>query len=482
MKGPMRSAVVSIAFSSLVALGALASPSAWAEDANTSDAVDPQWRMDRPITGYRWVDPDMFDSVSGDPSSQAHSSKIIYLNRCLGGCSIGSSGGFGDSRTNTSFLVRGGTAQITPWNKGDAQWEELVACVTAMYDPYDVVITDVDPGPDVEHFEAIVAGKANEIGEQAGVGGIAPFSCGVINNAITFSFANSSFYADGIDGICETVGQETAHAFGLEHEFLCTDPMTYLQPCGYKWFQDENAPCGEYQARGCDCGQANQNSHRMLKDEFGVGANPGPKVEFLRPAPNSNVSPNFVIEVSAGKYYYGVERMEVFVNGTSLGTATSAPFIFNAPPGLDGYTTLEVKATDVRGYEGTSTAEINVGSSCSTGECPSGRVCYKAFCVADATTEGGFGASCDSDSACLSNICGKDNDGVGVCTDTCELNKGQCPKDFGCLKAGSSGVCWPGVSEDTGGCGCNSADPKGGIASLLLVGFGLVFLRRRRII
>lgn len=478
MKPEMRTAVLSVALTSLFSLVALPQSSAWAEDTSDSKFDAPTSPMDRPVTGYVWVDSDEAEIIEhGSRNALGHTNNIIFLNRCVGGCTI--SPGGNDSRTNRSSIV-GSTVNLSEWGKGDAQWKQLVDCVTALYDPYDIVITDVDPGPNVEHFEAIVAGRSSEIGGGSNIGGIAPFSCGVINNAITFNFANASFYADGIDGICETVGQETAHAFGLEHEFLCTDPMTYLPSCGQKWFQDQNASCGEYEPKACQC-RSNQNSHRLLEGHFGAGVNPGPKMEFVRPAANTNVEPGFVIEVSGGSYYYGAKSVEVLVNGTSLGPVGSPPYIFNAPAGLEGLTTLEVKAVDARGYASSTFSEINVGASCSGGDCPSGRVCYKDFCIADATTEGGFGSACDTDSACDSNICAKNSDGEGSCTDICELKNGDCPTGFGCLEAGSTNVCWAGVSEDPDGCGCNASNPGTGVAGMLLVFLGLFFQRRRRV-
>ena len=320
---------------------------------------------DRPITTYEWVDETNADIA--EPNT--HNSNIIFLNRCKGGCTI--YGGGNDSRSNSSSIIRASSATISEWNKGDAQWEALVDCVKALYDPYDIVITDVDPGPDVNHFEAIVAGRASDAGLQTGIGGIAPFYCGIINNAITFNFANEEFYSNGIKGICETVGQETAHAFGMEHEYLCTDPMTYLPDCGLKWFQDENASCGEYSPAACQC-RTNQNSHRILLDHFGPGDNAGPKLTFVRPTANSNVSPNFVIEVSGDDYYYGLQDVEVLVNGVSIGATGSPPFIFNAPEGTSGFTELEVRGTDARGIASSEKIEVNVGASCSNSSRPGG--------------------------------------------------------------------------------------------------------------
>jgi hypothetical protein len=138
-----------------------------------------------------------------------------------------------------------------------------VSCVAALYQPFGVVVTDVDPGS-APHFEAIVAGAPGEIGA-SGIGGVSPFACGVIDNAITYSFAN--IYGS-VQDICDTVAQESAHAFGLEHEYLCEDPMTYLTGCGAKVFQDVDAPCGELAPRDCECGGPTQNSFQVLTDVF----------------------------------------------------------------------------------------------------------------------------------------------------------------------------------------------------------------------
>ena len=54
----------------------------------------------------------------------------------------------------------------------------------------------------------------------------------------------------------------------------------------------------------------------------------------------------------------------------------------------------------------------------------------------------------------------------------------SCPSGFGCLSAGTSGVCWPGADNGSSG-GCNT----GGDGGPVLLGLGLVALvitRRKR--
>ena len=64
--------------------------------------------------------------------------------------------------------------------------------------------------------------------------------------------------------VCEVMSQEIGHAYGLDHELLAADPMTYLAFTGKRTFQDADASCGEKTARPCGPGstacRAQQNS------------------------------------------------------------------------------------------------------------------------------------------------------------------------------------------------------------------------------
>ncbi len=63
---------------------------------------------------------------------------------------------------------------------------------------------------------------------------------------------------------------EIAHAYGLDHEYLCKDVMTYLRGCGSKSFVDAEAPCGESKKRHCEGGSPTQNSFKRLVDVLGA--------------------------------------------------------------------------------------------------------------------------------------------------------------------------------------------------------------------
>ncbi len=385
-----------------------------------------------------------------------HTSNIIFLNKCEGGCTIFP--GNDDSRTNTSSVVAGTlgqTAFISEFAYGQAEWDAIVDCVTRVYEPYGIVITDQDPGANISHFEAIVAGTDDEINTSAG--GIAPASCGVINNAITFSFANQGGQS-GLSQMCWTVAQETAHAFGLDHEFLCSDPMTYLSDCGFdKRFQDVNAPCGEFEARGCYCGGNTQNSHQFLLGHFGAGEVTPPTVQVNRPADGAVVRSNFPFEVGAVDDVE-VTSVEFIINGAVVAELTSEPWVINAPDGLSGEVRVEARATD------------NLGAQSSS----------SVVTVTIDDTAVDFGGECNADADCASRLCATDSDGAGSCTETCSLEAEEdtCPDGTACLAAGDREVCWPQGSGGSGGL-CSSAPPTTPL-SALLVFLGVFAWRRQR--
>lgn len=182
--------------------------------------------------------------------------RVVYMNRHGGTFTPGDS----NSRTNRSSIVSY-TSSIPAWNVSEAGWLEVMDCMRELWAPFDVEITDIDPG-DLPHIESVVAGRPQDVGMQSGIGGVSPFDCGIIETSIVFTFAQ--VYGTNYRNICETAAQEVAHSFGLDHEYMCSDPMTYLYGCGEKSFQDVAAPCGEYSARACSCGGSTQNSVELL--------------------------------------------------------------------------------------------------------------------------------------------------------------------------------------------------------------------------
>jgi len=278
--------------------------------------------------------------------------RIIYLNH--NGATL--TAGYSDSVNDVSSLVNS-TTQYPAWNVSSSQWNQVVNCVKDLYAPFDITVTDTDPG-NVDHIKAMVGGYPQDVGFQQGVGGVSPFSCGIIDRSIVFIFAE--VYQGDLRGVCETVAQETAHSYGLDHEHLCEDPMTYLYGCGNKTFQDVDAQCGEYSARTCQCGGSTQNSVQMIMAASGP-AGPGdaiaPNVSITQPANNATVEPGFAVRANASDNVQ-VTQVQLFVDGNLAATKTSAPWSFTTDSGLaDGSHSIKVRASD---GTNTSDASINV--------------------------------------------------------------------------------------------------------------------------
>jgi hypothetical protein len=197
-------------------------------------------------------------------------SKVIYLERrpvqlepgddyAAGGISsvIANAG-------NVSVKTRG-------FSGGDAKWKSIMSCVTKLFAAFDVTVTDQRPTDD-KFMMVVVGGKPSDIGVVDGhhVSGLAPFNGNVIPRAVVFGFAST--VENDPRAVCETIAMEVAHAYGLDHEYLCKDVMTYLRGCGAKTFVNADAPCGESKKRNCEGGAPTQNSFKRLTDVLGANS------------------------------------------------------------------------------------------------------------------------------------------------------------------------------------------------------------------
>ncbi|MBI1948713.1 MAG: Ig-like domain-containing protein [Deltaproteobacteria bacterium] len=224
----------------------------------------------------------------------------IFMNRHGGRYTCGDN----DSRTNSSTIACSGGGDVGPWPGSDAEWQSFMACSTDLFSRFNVEITDVEPGSG-DYVEAVIGGNPGDVGMPSGVGGVAPYQCGVIPRGIVYAFADV-YYGGGNwwRDVCETAAQEVVHAFGLDHEYLCEDPMTYLYGCGEKTFQDTDAQCGEYSPRQCDCTGATQNSVQEMLDLFGPSGPPvddpdPPTVSLVAPVAGAVLAANTEIQIVA---------------------------------------------------------------------------------------------------------------------------------------------------------------------------------------
>lgn len=201
--------------------------------------------------------------VAGLATPAADAAGMVFLERCVGNCVY--QAGPDNSCTNRSSILSG-LRTISPFDHGDEAWQQLVACVQGSLAPFDITVTDVDPGCPGPFWEMVVAGSPEEIGQPSNVAGVAPFTCGVIPNAPGFAFANT--HIDML-ALCWTVTHEFAHLLGADHQLRASDPMTYLTGCLPKRFAAAAAECGDGVPRLCCGGPATQVSSEIVRAAVG---------------------------------------------------------------------------------------------------------------------------------------------------------------------------------------------------------------------
>jgi hypothetical protein len=474
-----------------------------------------------------WIEePDKYDDPAGLPSGGDRGyvrapesafvptphgglvSDIIYVNRCNGcpgdGCNcVFTKSSISDATSNQTII--GGVQQgqqmtVTAWAQPEEVWTEFLACIRAVYSPYDVMVTDVDPGQ-TPHHEAVVAGRGSDM-MLTGVLGVAPLDSGTCepkNNVISFSYANQHGGGGGLSTaqhICWTVAQESAHAFGLDHALDCSDPLTYLLTlpnggsCGQKYFRNKLIDCGEDAARNCVCGGTKQNSHAKLLAVHGMGTvPPPPTVDITMPAANGTVSAPFSVVANVVDPR-GVNRVEVLINGFKWaqveGVNGRTAYLISVPNEVpNSVLDIEVRGCNDLDACGTDTVRVTKGSRCTTADtCAAGQRCdADGRCLWDPPV-GELGDACTYAQFCVSGVCNDIGGGELACTESCFGGPNdQCPEPYACSAGtGQQGVCIP--PSDDGGC-CTVAG-RGPSRTSLAVNLGLgalvalIAIRRRR--
>jgi hypothetical protein len=436
-----------------------------------------------------------------DLKSGAAPYNTIFLNRCASGCTINY--GTSNSINDTWRVPNPGVLTAFPY--GDAVWDQVVSCVKDVFSPYVVNVTDVDPGS-ANHFEIMIAGHPNDLGMSSGIGGVAPggADCNTyINNALVFDFAKvwgagTACGPSCVEEICSTAAQEIGHAWGMDHVTDNKDPMTYFSYDGRRYFQNTAAKCGSDcvngqspfgqtctgtndQEHSCvPCGGATQNSYETVKALFGLGPGTPPTVTITSPQQGANVEPGFAVATDPIDDSGTVALVELRVDGQLVDMLTKGPFVFNTPATLaDGTHRVEVTAYDPHQTPGKAMVDVYIGPPCEKpSDCSKDTdTCVGGRCVPGAGVQGGLGQPCTGNTECASGQCATDGTSM-YCVEQCAV--GDCPDGFGCTvdEGATTGVCWPGFDDGSGGgCGCESN--RGGPLSMMLL-FGWVVLVSRR--
>jgi hypothetical protein len=422
-----------------------------------------------------------------EPGTAAISSHVLFLNNCkTANCTF--TPGNDDSRTNHTRLANH-VQTFTALPYSDATWNSIVSCVKATYAPFDIQIVTTEPASTTDYFEVVVAGTCSSLDTTcpSGVVGRAPFNCGVIDDGLSFAFGGDSYYSqDTVNRLCWTIAQESAHVFGLDHEYLSSDPMTYLDGVEPKRFQNKAAQCGTNSPAQCYCGGSTQNSVAMLTSILGSSAPTPPIVKILDPANGATVTAGFPLHATATDDGT-IDRVELRIDNKLIQTLSTLPFAFNAPADLGiGSHHVEVRAYDAQMTPGSAFIDVVEGKPCvAEADCGGGgKVCVDGRCVAGPSDPGGLGTMCTKPADCVSGQCNGAG-GAMYCTEVCDPTMTGCPSGFECnpTTQANVGVCWPGGNDNGGGttAGCNA---DGGSTGALPIGLGLAFtafaLRRRR--
>ena len=441
----------------------------------------------------------------------AQTSQYIYMNRCKGGCPVKK--GSDDARALTSSIAATdgivGEFQNDQGLTGaaaDAAWAALVTCVQEVYSPFAVTVSDQLPINGVGYTMAIAAGQPGDIGLDTGILGVGLGTCTPLDNVISFSFANH----EGGTGqkrmldTCWTIAQETAHNFGMDHEYqftdgqsACSDPMTYRMDCGgQKFFRNKPAVCGEYVGRVCSCGGA-QNSVSHLTKTLGAGISsiPAPSIVLSTPAAGDAVQNSFSVHGQAGSRR-GVAKVELYLNDHLWATAPGAAFGVNGQPNPsdylvtapanvpDGVIDVQLKAyDDLDNKTDSAIVTVHKGAACTTAaSCLTGQKCDAGKCFWDAPV-GVLGDTCTYNEFCTTGMCQQSDIGQ-YCTQACVVGSVDgCPATFDCIATSETGgVCLPQSTGSGGCCSVGHGDHRLPWAPIGLgaVAFGFVFRRRRR--
>ena len=196
--------------------------------------------------------------TSGFTPATGQVTGVIYVDRCSGGCQVTQSD-HSDANQHLSPDVQPGTSTLTEFENdareigtaADAEWAEVVKCMQEVYSPYDghgdgsaadLGSVDRDPdrgsaaGPRLPRHRARHRAGARRLQRVRQRAVVRVRECRRADLARIYN-------------VCWTAAQETAHNFGLDHEYqyatgdsACNDPMTYRYDCGgEKFFRDEGA-------------------------------------------------------------------------------------------------------------------------------------------------------------------------------------------------------------------------------------------------
>ncbi len=409
----------------------------------------------------------------------------LFLNRSGGPYYIGPRTDAATNTVGTISAMRPGT--IPPLSGSDADWQLLVDCVRDRYKRFNIDVVDAEPAATEKYEEVVIGGKQADINYSPLMpkGGVAfnDLGCTAAEHGVGFVFVDNMVISDegNRQWLCIAASHESGHLFGLEHEGLPTDIMSYSQDPFGKEFQDQLANCGEYETSPtrCSCNSnSSTNSKERLDDLVGPNEQEPPVVSITSPLPDAHVGPAFVVKATATDNS-SVESLELWIDGQLADSDVNEPFELHAPANITlGAHTVEVHAIDKSYNQGTAMQAVTVDPGCASDtDCSEGQVCANNACLSD------IGNACHESSDCATGLCASTGPTNKVCSQLCTAGAAdQCPSGFSCrVENGGQAKCW---AENGGGCGVVTGQGRESnhLPWLSATAFGLAmfFMRRRR--
>lgn len=202
------------------------------------------------------LDADAADAADAAKCTPPGAPTVVFLQKAGGTYTAGPN----DARTNVSSILNQATS-IPAWAVAPASWTTLMACVVKKFAPFNVKVTDVDPGADA-HLEIVFApGNLTLFG---GATSVSPATCTAIPNSV--AYVSSNYAEANLDNGCAAVASVVGYSLGLESVTACPDAMSYPQTsCATAGFTNVALACGTTTASACTCQAGNtQNSFARL--------------------------------------------------------------------------------------------------------------------------------------------------------------------------------------------------------------------------
>jgi hypothetical protein len=208
---------------------------------------------------------------AGRHCADAGAAYVVFLDRAGGGYHAGAT----DSTTNSTDIINANTT-IAAWTVADTTWQTITACVAQKFAPFNIVVTDVDPGT-ADHAEVVFTAASSIPALQGGASNVADLGCMArtsvkVKNPI--AFVNITSVTDP-NGICAAVGVAIGNGLGLDTTKACPDAMTLQNAsCLTAPFSNTAIACDATAlglATGCACSSGTtQNSLQMMAAAVGL--------------------------------------------------------------------------------------------------------------------------------------------------------------------------------------------------------------------